>query len=635
MARRGALLSARAFRTAPRSTLRRWLAVALSLVLATAATAYVVYDQELDGSIRKLRGSADHRLDLYAASLEREIEKYATFPYVMGLQSDVIARLRDPSDAALVPRVNVYLETLNRRIGTSVVYVLDRRGRVVASSNWNEPDSFVGLDLSYRPYFRNTAIDRVERFYGIGTSGNKPGHYLATALHDNGVIVGTGVVKIDLEQLERSWSSAESPAILTDEHGVISLSSVPGWKYGTLQPLDAAARQDIAEAQQYNDRTLAPIGMRVVRDLDHAARIVSLPGRAGRDGRVFSISGLFLAQARMLTGVPWRLTVFSDLEEAVDLARTRAVLAGLGVLLLGGASVMLVQRQRHLREIVAARAALQRAHDELEHKIADRTSELTAANARLVGEVEERRRAERALRDAQTAMVQAGKLAAIGQFSTGIVHELNRPLAAIAALSGNAVKFIERGDVATASGNLERIRPLVERMARLTGELKGFARKSSGGSGPVRVRKSFDNALFLLHHRVAYGRVEVVEDIDPDLVVRCDQNRLDQVLVNLIGNALDAMEGREGSRLDLVAAATPDGFARLDVRDNGPGLSEDWPQHAFEPFYTTKAPGTGLGLGLAISVGIVRDFGGELTAAGRASGGAAFGLTIPLATDPA
>lgn len=616
----------------PGAMLRR-LTVAIVVVAATAAIACLVYDLELDGSIRNLRGSADHRLDLYAGSLEREIEKYAKFPYVMGFHPDVVARLRDPSDATLVHKVNVYLETLNRRIGTAVVYVLDRKGRVVASSNWNEPDSFVGLDLSYRPYYRNAVIDRVERFYGIGTIGYRPGYYLATALHENGAVVGVGVVKIDLEQLELSWSSAESPAILTDEHGVISLSSVPAWKYGTLQPLDPAARRDIAEAQQYNDRTLAPIGMTVVRSLDDAAQIVRLPGHVGTGGRVFSISGLFLAQARMLTEVPWRLTVFSDLKEAVDLARTRAVLAGLGVLLLSGASVAMVQRRHHLQEIVAARAALQRAHDELEQKVADRTSELTAANARLVQEVQERSRAEHALREAQAAMMQAGKLAAIGQFSTGIVHELNRPLAAIAALSGNAVKFLERGDVATASGNLERIRPLVERMGRLTGELKGFARKSSGESGPIRVRKSFDNALFLLHHRV-YGKVEVVEDIDADLVVRCDPNRLDQVLVNLIGNALDATDGQDKSRLDLVAVAA-DGFARLDIRDNGPGLSEEWLQHAFEPFYTTKAPGTGLGLGLAISVGIVRDFGGELTAANRISGGAVFSLTIPLATERA
>ncbi|WP_296524096.1 ATP-binding protein [Rhodoplanes sp.] len=623
----------------PRATrpgaMRRRLTVAVVVVAAAAAVAYLVYNLELDGSIRKLRGSADHRLDLYAASLEREIEKYAKFPYVIGFHPDVIARLRDPSDATLLHKVNIYLETLNHRIGTAVVYILDRKGRVGASSNWNEPDSFVGLDLSYRPYYRNAVIDRVERFYGIGTIGNRPGYYLATALHENGVIVGTGVVKIDLEQLELSWSSAESPAILTDEHGVISLSSVPAWKYGTLQPLDSAARRDIAEAQQYNDRTLAPIGMEVVRNLDDTAQIVRLPGHAGTGGRVFSISGLFLAQARMLTEVPWRLTVFSDLKEAVDLARTRAVLASLGVLLLSGALVALVQRQHHLREIVAARAALQRAHDELEQKVTDRTSELTATNARLVEEVEERSRAEEALRDAQTAMIQAGKLAAIGQFSTGIVHELNRPLAAIAALSGNAVKFLERGDIATASGNLERIRPLVERMGRLTGELKGFARKSSGEAGPIRVRKSFDNALFLLHHRVAYGKVEVVEDIDANLVVRCDPNRLDQVLVNLIGNALDAMDGRDNSRLDLVAAAYADGFARLYICDNGPGLSEAWRQHAFEPFFTTKAPGTGLGLGLAISVGIVRDFGGELSATERDSGGAVFSLTIPLATEPA
>lgn len=613
------------------SALRMHVLVPLA-VIVTLACGWLVYSYTLEGAIQDLRGSARHRLDLYASSLEREIDKYADFPYVVGLDASVMALLDNPEDATLRQRNNVYLQQLNQRAGTLSIYLLDTAGRVIASSNWNRPDSFLGRDLSYRPYYKNAAIDKVERFYGIGTTNNEPGYFLSTALHERGEIKGISVVKVSLEQLERSWSSAESPAILSDEHGVVVLSSVPAWKYATLQPLSDEARRQIDVAQQYHGHLLAPIGMSVRRVLDANSRIVLLPSaeRRDADAKVFTTAGLFLAQSRMMPGTPWNLTVFSNLKEADDLAKMRAALSSLGTALVLGILLMLMQRQRHLREMLKAREALQRAYAELEHKVAERTADLSAANLRLQEEVEVRTRAEQTLRDAQNGLVQAGKLAVIGQLSAGIAHELNQPLAALSTLSGNAIKFLERGDAQTTRSNLERIAPLVDRMGRITGQLKTFARKSSGEPRAMPLRKSIDNALYLLHQRLEKGLVQVaVNAQDSDPQVWCDPNRLEQVLVNLIGNALDAMEGRDAPRIE-VATSQDGNFVRLQIRDNGPGISADSLQHMFEPFYTTKAPGVGLGLGLAISAGIVRDFGGVLSAANSPEGGADFTLTIPV-----
>jgi len=608
---------------------QRIVALIVGAVIVTLLFGRGVYLWTFEAAIQEMRGNAHHRLDLYAASLEREIDKYANFPYVMGFDAAVMEMLSKPGDMALQQRADLYLERLNQRVGTLAVFVLDKPGRVIASSNWNKPDSFVGRDLSYRPYYQHAGIDHVERFYGIGTTNNEPGYFLSTSLHVAGEVRGTGVVKVSLEQLERSWSSAESPAILSDDHGVVVLSSVPGWKYSTLQPLDAEARQQIALAQQYNNRTLAPIGMVVRRVFDESSRIVYLPPVANSDASVFTTSGLFLAQTRMMPGTPWHLTVFSDLKKADDFAQMRAALGSLGMAFLWGLFLTFLQRQKHVRELVLARSALQRAHDELERKVIERTADLSAANERLQEEVEERSRAERTLREAQSGLVQAGKLAVLGQLSAGIAHELNQPLAALSTLSGNAVKYLERGDVQTASSNLERIGPLVERMGHLTGQLKTFARKSTGGPRAVPLQKSIDNALYLLHHRLVKGMVNVAIDAsEGGAQAWCDPNRLEQVLLNLIGNALDAMEEQESRRLE-ISSSCEGGFVHLQIRDNGPGLSTDSLQHTFEPFYTTKAPGVGLGLGLAISAGIVRDFGGELKATNSPEGGAVFSLTIP------
>lgn len=621
------------------ATKRRWLRLAAIFQLAgavavAAVVAFVAYRVAFERSLSDTRASAGHRLDLYAASFEREVSKFASYPYVMALDGTILALLDSPQDSLLRYRADSYLEALNDRVGTLDVYLLDKTGRVIASSNWNKWDSFVGRDLSYRPYFQNAGVGRVTRFYGIGTTNLQPGYFLATAIARGNDTLGISVVKVSLDQLERSWASAESPAILSDEHGVVVLSSVPAWKYGTLVALTEKARQEIAEAQQYNDRSLAPIGLSTLRNLDDRTRIVRLPGTAGSDGG-FSTEGLFLSESRAMPDTPWTLTVFTDLSEMDDLARLWAALVGLGSLLCLGLLAVYRQRRQHLREILAARAALQRAHDHLESEVVERTAALSTTNERLRCEVEERERAERTLRDAQLGLVQASKLASLGQLSAGIAHELNQPLAALVTLSGNAVRFLERGEFATVRSNLERVRPLVERMGHLTGELKTFARKSSGEPQRVGLRKIVDDVLFLLNHRLTRGRVAVMIDMaDGEIDLWCDANRFEQVLLNLIGNAIDAMEGQGDQRIVISARREAD-FARVDIRDNGPGLPPERLDHMFEPFFTTKAPGVGLGLGLTISAGIIRDFGGELVASNAEEGGAVFSMTIPTAAGEA
>lgn len=560
--------------------------------------------------LAELRQTGHHRLDLYAASLEREIDKYAYFPATLGLERDVL-ELVTRGGPGLVHDVNVYLEQLNLRAGTLSVYVLDRNGRVVATSNWNRPDSFLGEDLSYRPYFKEAAEGRAGRFFGIGTTKGEPGYYLSSPLLKDGEQVGVAVVKVSLEQLEQSWATVEAPALVTDENGVVILASVPSWKFTTLRPLDEETRQRLERSLQYNARTLPALGLVDTRGIGEGAWLAKLvaPHPSAADA-VFPVSGAFLAQTAPLRGTPWTLTVLSPVKQISSMAWTRAALAAIGSAFVSILLVLWNVRRLHLRDRLRAREALQRAHDELERKVEERTTTLRAA---------------------QEELVHAGKLAVIGQLSAGLAHELNQPLAALRTLSGNAVKFMQRGDLEAAQGNLERIGQLVDGMGTLTSQLKSFARKSSGAPGPVLVARAVDNALFLLAQRLRQTGVAVHMDLqDGDVRALCDANRLEQVLVNLIGNALDAMDKAPAPTLELTGRRQGDRVL-LQVRDNGPGLSEDVLPRLFEPFFTTKDAGSGLGLGLAISAGIVRDFGGTLTGANAPEGGALFTIDIPAA----
>lgn len=608
----------------------RYLTMFLLLAALVALAGFGTHRVAQQLGIAELQTTGLHRLDLYTASLEREIGKYAFLPGTLGLERDVVELLRNPRAGALQPAVNNYLEQLNERAGTLSIYVIDAGGRVLASSNWRRDDSFVGEDLSFRPYFRDAMNNGNGRIFGIGTTRGEPGYYLSSRLTDDGRTLGVAVIKVSLEQLEKSWTTGEAPAMVSDENGVVILGSVADWKFTTLRPLDESTRSAFDQTQQYNRRALKPLGLRELRELDHGARLVSIRNDGPEMVTVYPVSGRFLAQSRPLPGTPWTLTVFSHLEQVDNIAHSRAAVAVVAAVLLFVFALMLAERRRHLKDQLAAQQALQQAHDELERKVDERTADLSAANYLLQDEIAERIRAERTLRAAQDELVQAGKLAVIGQLSTGIAHELNQPLAALRTLSGNGVRFLDRGDLATTRANLERIAQLVDRMGLITGQLRSFARKSGGRLQPVALDGVVDSALALLEPRLRQAGAEILRAL-PAAAPRalCDANRLEQVLVNLIGNALDAMAGQPAPCIELSAAAV-DGKARLSVRDHGPGLPAETLAHLFEPFYTTKPGSDGLGLGLTISAGIVRDFGGTLTGSNHADGGAVFTLEIPL-----
>src|SRR5450830_746180 len=567
----------------------RFAPVLLLLLALMGLSSLGAYQMAQRLGLADMQATGLHRLDLYAASLEREIGKYAFLPGTLELQSEVLDLLAHPAGQKPPNKVNAYLEQLNDRAGTLAIYVINPQGLVLATSNWRRADSYLGENLSFRPYFRNAVAQGSGRFFGIGTTRGEPGYYLASTLVDAHGTQGVAVIKVSLDQLEQSWTTVEAPVLVSDENGVVILGSVPDWKFTTLRTLDEATRKAFDQTQQYNRRALKPLGLRELRVLEHGARLVSIAKERPEMVSVYPVAGRFLAQSRALPGTPWTLTVLSHLEQVDEIAQSHALIALIGAALLFVLGLMLNERRRHLKDRLAAREALQAAHDELERKVDQRTADLWASNHRLQAEVTERTRTEANLRAAQDELVQAGKLAAIGQLSTGIAHELNQPLTALRTLSGNSPRFLERGDLATTRTNLERMAQLADRMGRITGQLRSFAHKSPAASRPVP---------------------------------------LEQVLINLIGNALDAVPAPERPRIDIACSQQAD-RVQVQVRDHGPGLAEAVQAHLFEPFFTTKQAGVGLGLGLALSAGIVREFQGSLSGANHPDGGAVFTLELP------
>lgn len=302
------------------------LLLCLLLVVLSGFSAYRIA-QRL--GIADLQATGLHRLDLYAASLEREISKYAFLPGTLSLEPEVLDLLAGTAGNSATARVNGYLEKLNERAGTLAIYVMDTHGKVQATSNWRRPDSFLGEELSFRPYFREALGSGNGRFFGIGTTRGEPGYYLASALTSDNGTLGVAVIKVSLEQLEKSWTTVEAPVLVADENGVVILSAVPGWKFTTLRPLDDSTRAAFDHTQQYNRRALQPLGIKEIEDYDHGARLVRIAANGPETVSVYPVTGRFLEQSRTLPGTPWTLTVLSHLEQVDDLAQSRAALAAI------------------------------------------------------------------------------------------------------------------------------------------------------------------------------------------------------------------------------------------------------------------------------------------------------------------
>ena len=242
-------------------------------------------------------------------------------------------------------------------------------------------------------------------------------------------------------------------------------------------------------------------------------------------------------------------------------------------------------------------------------------------------EIAERERVQRELRVAEQTVQQASKLAALGEMSAGVSHELNQPLAAMKTYLAGARLLLERDRGDEALTSFQRIDDLLERMGTITRQLKSYARKGGESFEAVDLRVALSGALTMMEPQLRHRRVRLQRSLPREpVMVHCDRIRLEQVIINLIRNALDATRTVRDPSIELVVDKLS--HAHLSVRDNGPGVPDL--EKLFEPFWTTKGPGEGTGLGLAISSGIVADFGGRLTAHNRDSGGAVFDVELPL-----
>jgi two-component system C4-dicarboxylate transport sensor histidine kinase DctB len=603
---------------------------ALAVVLyAAAATAAVEFAR--DRAVDALAEAGAHRLDLYAASLRSELGRFEMMPSIVAKQDSVRALLGAMPNppAVLLQTVNTYLEAVNREAGTVAVDVIDQQGLVIASSNWNRPDSFVGTNVSYRPYFKDALVRGSGRFFGIGTNTGVPGLYFASAVRGGDEAFGATAVKVSVDALEAAWRVPGVAAMVIDGNGVIVISTVAGWKFAALRPITSQQQRQIQASRQYAGRSVEALQYRRVGDWDTTAWFARFPDwdNPKRERR-------YLAMSRSAPEAGDSIMILLDLSGVRRQQQIALAFVTGAFLIVGLYCLYAIQRRRAIAETLRAQDALRSANDRLEMTVRERTAELTQTNERMREEIVVRTRTEQSLRDSQQEVVHAGKLAVLGQMAAGLTHELNQPLVAIRTLCDNARMFFERDQPAAGISNLERISRLVDNMALLTSELKTFARKPTLERTALSLNEAVAHAVLIFEARLRAEHVQLDLQIPAGTTIYAEPGQLQQVIVNLLSNALDAMVDQDRRVITVTASNSEQpGRVLFTVSDSGPGVAPEVLAHLFEPFVTTKPRGRGLGLGLAITARLVDSFGAGISAANRPGGGAQFTIEFPVTTE--
>ena len=578
----------------PTSRTLRLSLYSLLIITGAAVAATLAIRHAERQALEEDAARANQQLALYANSLHTLIDRYRALPAVLALDPQLRSALAGPVNVEQQNALNLKLEKINGAAQSSTLELLDHTGLAVAASNWRLPSSYVGHNYGFRPYFSQTRIQGSGRFYAVGVTSGIPGYFLSSAvLGDNEQFLGAMVVKLEFPELEREWSQGSDTLLVSDARGIIFIANQPGWRYRSLRPLNASDLAEIKTTRQYDKQSLQQLTHLSLRRFDDNSDLRRVEGPQG--------TADYLWESLPLTAEGWKLHLLRHPQVAFEDLRN-AGLAAAGVWLALVFLLLFLNQRWRLSKV------RQRNREELEQLVEART---------------------RDLRTAQDGLVQSAKLAALGQMSAALAHEINQPLTAQRMQLATLRLLLEHGRVDDAYKALKPVDDMLTRMAALTGHLKTFARKSpSGLRERLDLATVVDQSLQLLDARLRDEQVSLVLHLTRPAWVRGDAIRLEQVLINLLRNALDAMHGKPCKRLE-IRLEVDEQLWRLSVSDNGGGIAEEHLNQVFDPFFTTKPVGDGLGLGLAVSFAIVHESGGRLSVENGDSG-AVFILTLPI-----
>ena len=524
---------------------------------------------------------AQLRLALYSGNMVSELQRNSIVPRLLASDAELIGALNSNDYKRTSQRLLSFVD----EIGAAAILLLDSDGLVVAATDRNR----LGETQRNLPHFREAARASQTVFTTHKHDTDVYDFAYSRKILSNNKPLGVIVVEVDLRKFQSAWAGISDAVIVAAAGGQILLATENSWV--GLPEQEALALRSAPSA------------------IDRAIQ-------ATQDWTVLSADAYMQGKAvmRQALRVPfrgWNMVLFTTYGGIRQ--RVNAVLA----LEIMGFSIFLALAFYQLSRQTLSRALF----------FQQESVDLRQLNIRLQREISERKKVEKNLEVAEQTLAQSSKLAALGEMSAAVSHELNQPLAAMKTYLAGAKLLLQRKRLEEALSSFQRIDDLIGRMSAITRQLKSYARKGGEELVPVDVRMAVNGALEIMEPQLKSRQISLSKTMpSAPVMILGDQLRLEQVVVNLLRNALDAISAVPTPEIELLLLGGE--TASLTVRDNGEGISDL--DDLFEPFFTTKKPGDGVGLGLAISSGIITDLGGRLVARNSETTGAVFEVTLPI-----
>ena len=583
----------------------------LIILLVGSTMLWISWTVSWNRSLNLLNESSQQQLNQFIEHLNTRLSRYQFLPRLIAKNNLLRELLQDPKNSSRVDLVNHYLTEINSIIGASDTYLMDVNGLTLAASNWDSERPFVGKNFAFRPYFRDAMQGKLGHYFALGTTSAKRGYYFSYPLLYAAEPIGVVVVKMDLSNIEQYWSQHNARFLVHDDQSVIFITTNPDWLFKTLKPLTNLQIQTIENTRRYPGVNIDYLEHRIENSTSNQVLHI-LDGNASR---------AYLKLHQLMPEIGWNVQVLTPLDTLKRQSWTIVAIVLLSYCLVILAA--LAYRSRYKRRLERSRFQA-KAQRLLEQEVDRRTADLRH-------EIQQHQQTESQLKATQNELIQAAKLALLGEMSASISHELNNPLAAIRTYSDNARQFLKIGKNEQVDQNLLHINELTERMAKISSQLKQFARRTTGQLENIPLRKVIMTAIDICKPRFKQYQVDIdIDQLDKNLQVRADRIQLEQVLINLINNAHYAIGVNHPGKICIHTQTTTEEVI-VFIDDNGPGIEADKIDHIFEPFYSTRE--SGMGLGLSISDRIINSMDGKLSAKNRERGGASFAINLPRVSE--
>ena len=532
--------------------------------------------------LNDIKQEGEIRLTQNERNIVSELQKNSVIPQFLVRDQSIWNALLSNNFSSLP---QMFFEFIDE-ISIESITLMDRTGQIVAVAGKEN----LNVNSSNKIIF-NTAISTNDTVMNIiEKNENEFGFFYSRKIENDQRVLGVLSIEVDLKKFENSWKSAGERIFISNGEGKIVLATEPTWK---------GLSEDLAWKNQ-NSKNIIKRGYSVAKGWVDS----------NESDQYFNDSS-FVRFNKNIPILNWKISSFENYSGVRERVNTILALEILIFLLLLVLSLYSLNRKKILRL----------------NLFEEETIKLRELNKKLETEMEQRKRVEKNLLAVEQTLEQHSKLAALGEMSAAISHELNQPLAAMKTYLAGASLLLKRNRPQETVAALMRIDGLIHRMGEITKQLKSFARKNTESFVPLNFNDAILEAMSIMEPQLKQSGIKIDTNIpsEPVLIVG-DQQRLEQVIINLIRNAIDALDDTELPSITI--SLYKNNSVRFSIRDNGKGINDL--EKLFEPFQTSKDPGKGLGLGLAISSNIISELGGSLSGENLTPTGAEFTIKLPL-----